>query len=322
MFDYIPQEPMSTFNTLIVHEQIISKPNEWDIPLYTIAQKQLKTMTPDELDADWRLNDFFGTIAVINMPQDTARLERITGELNGIGTYDFEIFPGIDGRTLDPAIWQKFKLNRLKHKNKDFNNFDRMHQGEAGCYMSHYLLIKQTKEAFDRALEELQLAKAAHDRLAISNATEKVRKYSRLLIFEDDNGFGIVNEKKTKSSKTNAGVLFRKALKELPKDWDILYLMCIALEKSEKTSKHIRRIKRSAFANAYVINHKFYEPLIAILQQIEDPTVSEVLPVDKAISHKHYLFHAYAIYPSIAFQYNGVSTIDETSSSSLTQFQP
>lgn len=321
MFDFLP--PQQT----IVHEQLVALQDySWDSPPNLVAQEHLATMSPEELDLDWRLNDFFGTIAVINLPQDTFRLKRITEELNAIGTYDFEVFPAIDGRKeLDPAIWMKLKKNRLGNNieaNEKKNILDRLHQGEAGCYMSHYLLIKRTKEAFDNAINELKNALALNDPFALSDAKHKVRKYSRILIFEDDNGFGIVKKKKSKSSKKNLGTLFRKAIKELPKKWDMLYFMCAAHQKTQFTSTHLRQIKRSVFANAYAVNHTMYEPIISILKQIEDPEITEVLPVDKAISYNHYLYHVYAIYPSITFQYNGTSTIDSTFTPTLTQCQP
>lgn len=322
MLDYIPTEIKMSISP-ILHEQVVNG-QYWDTPLNVIAAEHLTTMTAEELDNDWRLGDFFGTIAVINLPQDTTRLERITKELNDIGTYDFEVFPAIDGRKeLDPSLWMKIKHTRSGNETKDDKkSLDRLHQGEAGCYMSHYLLIKRTNEAFDTAILELQNALSLNDQFAVSNAKSRVKKFSRILILEDDNGFGIVNTKKTKSSKKNLGTLFRKALKTMPKTWDMLYMMCVAQEKTKVTSKYLRQIKRSAFANAYVVNFTMYKPILSILKQIEDPTVTEVLPVDKAISYKHYLYKVYAIYPSIAFQYNGMSSIDSSTTPTLTQFQP
>lgn len=326
MFDFIPQE-VSTHLYPTAHELIVNQQYPWDIPLNAIAEEHLATMTKEELDSDWRLNEFFGTIAVINLPQDKKRLVRITKELNAVGTYEFEVFPAIDGRKdIDPSIWSKFTLNRLGNnipKNEKQSALDRLHQGEAGCYMSHYLLIKRTKDAFDKAINDLKNAETLNDELMIKEAIAKVHKYSRILILEDDNGFGIVNpKKKTKSSRNNSGTLLREAIKTLPKAWDMLYLMCAAHQKSQKISEHLYQIKRSAFANAYVINYTMYDPILAILAQIEDPSVKEVLPLDKAISYNHFLFNVYAIYPSIAYQYNGISSIDSTSKPTLTQCQP
>lgn len=327
MFDYMILEQTAKTAYQVVHEQVVSQQTySWDIPINVIAQEHLATMSSEELDNDWRLNEFFGTIAVINLPQDTERLKRITEELHAVGTYDFEVFEAIDGRKdLQPAIWKKLKKNRLKNpidKNEKKEILDRLHQGEAGCYMSHYLLIKRTKEAFDNAVNELQNAKSLNDEIAISNATNKVRKYSRILILEDDSGFGIVHEDKTQSSKKGVGILFRKALKTLPKRWDMLYLMSIAQEKTKKISEHIYQLRRSAFANAYVINYTMYAPIISILEQIEDPKIKEVLPLDKAISYRHYLYRVFAIYPSIAFQFDGTSTIDGVATPTLQQHQP
>lgn len=327
MFDNMILENTAKTASPVVHEQLVSQPTySWEIPIHAIAQEHLETLSSEELDNDWRLSEFFGTIAVINLPQDTERLKRITEELHAVGAYDFEVFEAIDGRKdLKPSIWKKLKKNRLRSpidNNEKKEILDRLHQGEAGCYMSHYLLIKRTKEAFDRAINELKNAKSLKDEIAISIATNKVRKYSRILILEDDTGFGIVNADNTQSSKKDVGTLFRKALKTLPKRWDMLYLMSIALEKSKKLSKHIYELRRSAFANAYVINYTMYDPIITILERIEDPKIKEVLPLDKAISYRHYLYRVYAIYPSIAFQFDGTSTIDGMITPTLKQHQP
>ncbi|MBA3816065.1 MAG: glycosyltransferase family 25 protein [Parachlamydiaceae bacterium] len=326
MFDFIPSENCMMSANPIVHEQLVNQQTySWDLPFTHIAQEHLDTMSPEELDNNWHLSDFFGTVAVINLPQDTARLDRITKELNAIGTYDFEVFPAIDGRKdLDPSLWMKLKKNRLSNidaKEKK-NILDRLHQGEAGCYMSHYLLLKQTKEAFDRAQNELKSAKYVMDELAILNATNKVRKYSRILILEDDSGFGVVNAAMSNSSTKNLGLLLREALKTLPRNWDMLYLMCAPHEKTKKISPHLYKLKRSVFANAYVVNYTMYEPILSTLKQIEDPEINEVLPVDKAISRLHYKYNVYAIYPSLAFQFDGVSTIDSISNPKLKQCQP
>lgn len=43
--------------------------NSWDIPLGQIAQEQLDSFSPEELDRDWKLTAFFGTVTAINMLQ-------------------------------------------------------------------------------------------------------------------------------------------------------------------------------------------------------------------------------------------------------------
>jgi hypothetical protein len=54
-----------------------------------------------------------------------------------------------------------------------------------------------------------------------------------------------------------------------------------------------------------------YAPLVEKLKKIEDPSITEIFPVDCEIAALHHLFHVYAIYPSIVFSQGGVSNITE-----------
>lgn len=327
MIPYPPYENID-IPPLVVHEHIVASKHmaSWDIPLGSVAKRHLATMSDEELDNDWKLNEFFGTIAIINLPNDIDRLKRVTEELKRIGTHEFEIFSAIDGRkTLDISIWDKLCHNR---DNVDASTpegqqaLDRLHQGEAGCYMSHFRLIQKINNTFNEALKELETVTLTQNSQAIAAAKNLVRKFSRILILEDDNGFGIVNVKKTKSSKVGCGHILRQAIQDLPDNWDMLYLTCAAHEKSKAVAAHLYRLKRSVFLNAYVINYTMYDSLIDTLKQIENPLVSHVLPVDKAISGIHYRYHVYAVYPSIAFQYEGKSSINSTQTYKLRQGQP
>lgn len=328
MLDFTTYEAINYPSSTAHHKLLdVTSREYWEISLKQTAKKHLTLMSDDELDADWKLNEFFGTIAIINLPKDTERLSRTIGELQHIGVYTYEIFPAIDGRSeVSPHIWQKFVDN--PRTTFDINTpegklaFDRLRQGIAGCYLSHYYLIQQAKAAFDSALMQLEIAAANRDPLAIDLAKDLVRKYSSILILEDDNGFGIVDSKGASSSKKGVGRLLRQALIEMPDGWDMFYFMCAAHEKTKSTSKHLRRLKRSVFQNAYVINHTMYEPLIKALKQIEDPLIRTMKPVDKAISFIHHQHKVFAIYPSIAFQYNGISNIDSNTSDKLGQWQP
>lgn len=326
MFDYLPHETID-ISSPIVHESVVAKNvSSWDISLSSMAKLHLATMSDEDLDKDWRLNEFFGTIAIINLPNDTERLTRVTEELISIGTQEFEVFPATNGRKDLPAsIWTKLYHNRNDIDTKLPEGklaLERLHQGEAGCYMSHYRLVQSIKIAFDTALKQLKKARAIQNPQAIAEAKNMVRKYSRILILEDDNGFGIVNEEKKTSSKVGCGRLLRQAIKDLPDNWDMLYITSSAHEKTKKVARHLYKLKRSVFLNAYVINYTMYDPIIDTLKQIEDPLISQVWPVDKAISKIHYRYNVFAIYPSIAFQYDGKSSIDSTHTYKLRQGQP
>ena len=100
MFDYYP--PIICEAPEIVHECFIEceaiEKEVWDIPLSSIAINQLKSMSDEELDANWCLNEFFGTIAVINLPSYEKRFKLVTEELKGVGVDSFMRFTGIDGR--------------------------------------------------------------------------------------------------------------------------------------------------------------------------------------------------------------------------------
>lgn len=327
MFDYLPPDCIDT-SVSIVHERMVNldHPASYEIPFSVIVKKHLGTMTDEELDTDWKLNELFGSIVVINLPEDTERLYRVTEELNRVGVFDYEVFPAINGRKeLDASIWRKFHSNREEF---DINTpegqqaLNRLHQGEAGCYMSHYKVIQYVNESFDNALKQLRNAMKKGDQNAIWNAKKLVRKYSRVLILEDDNGFGIVNDDGISSSKAGTGRLLRQALLEIPEDWDMLYLMCAAHEKTKSTSPRLRRLKKSVFLNAYVVRHTMYEPIIKALKKIEDPQVTNVSEVDKAISNIHHRHKVFAIYPSVAFQYDGRSSISSMDTNKLTQCQP
>jgi len=310
MFEYPCNETIDV-TPQIVEEQVMER-EAWDIPLSLIAENHLSCMSSQELDDDWRLNDFFGTIAVINLPASVERLQKITQELHDIGTYSFTVFKGIDGRReLDASIWSKLHHNRENIDTSTIEGqlaLDEIHKGEAGCYMSHYTLIRQIKEAFDAAMIELRSAQASAEPEAIQNAERKVRQYSRVLILEDDAAFGILKSK-TEITKKGSGRILRKALKELPMNWDMLYFVARPKGYVRKKSSHLLILRRSISALAYAVNHTMYNFLIETLSKIEDPEETEMCPVDNAISAIHYLHEVFLITPSIAFQQKGKSDI-------------
>lgn len=313
MLDYIQADAP------IIHERIMEVKKDantslsWYIPLCQIADNHLSHMSKRELDADWKLQDFFGTIAVINLPDAKDRLQRITQELHSIGVDDFTVFPAIDGRKeLDSAIWNKFYLNLHNidsSTDEGKHALDLLHQGQAGCYMSHYQLIQQIKKAFDNAWIKLELAKTLNDKEGIYDAEQEILKYSRVLILEDDCGFGFLDQSTDAISKKGAGKLLRQAFSELPDDWDILYLIAHATEPTIEASSHLRKLGRGWCMMAYAINFKMYDSLVEHLGKIEDPDVTHIWPVDSEIYEIHQLYNVYAIYPSIAYAQNGVSHI-------------
>lgn len=268
-----------------------------------IAEQDLATMTDQEMDNDWKLDEFFGSTVVINLTQAKDRLKQATEELQSVGSTQFEIFPAIDGQNdVKEAYWRKFKRNWANidtSKDEGQAALERLHKAEAGCYMSHYKIIQKMKEGFDQS--------------------PNIKKFSSVLVLEDDNGFGIVNTTKTEASKTGVGRIFRKAMQELPDNWDMLYLLALPLEPFQPFSPHLAKAGEFLCTNAVAINAKMYGPILKLLSKIEDPTVSTVLPMDRSFSFLNKLFRCYAIHPSIAYQHMGTSAISQKHKPFLTQ---
>lgn len=329
MFDFIPVERFD-LSVPVVHEVVVTDDENplWAPNLNNIASRHLATMSDDELDNDWKLNEFFGTIAVINLPRASERLLNMTKELNQIGVGSFEKFQAVDGRTEVPdSIWMKFVRERsrgklIPHSYKDKEQIWNMFHAEAGCYLSHYQLIKSVKDAFETNLRQFEEAKATNDAELISNAQNAVRKCSRLLILEDDGGFGFVAEDKQTVIKKGVGRHLREALQELPADWDMLYLVVHVQEPTKEISPHIRKVKRTWCCVAYAINYTMYGNLVDHLKKIEDPAVKAMLPVDNEIGKINENYHVYAIYPSIVYHQAGTSQISSRKNPELWQGQP
>lgn len=329
MFDAVPVEHLDV-STPIVHECVVTREDNphWNDSLNSIAARQLSTMSDEELDKDWKLNEFFGTIAVINLPSATKRLEGITKELANVGATSFETFRAVNGRTeLESIIWKKFirkkhggrfRDDSRKSREQVFNVF----KGEAGCYMSHYRIIQKVKDAFETSLEELKEAEGTANAELIENAQNKVRKYSRLLILEDDAGFGFVESDMMTVTKEGVGKHLREALINLPPDWDMLYFVVGVHEPTKKISAQLRKIRSSWCQAAYVVNNSMYSDLVDYLKKIEDPKVRSVLPIDSELGQLHRFYNVYAIYPSVVYHQMGTSDITTKHTPKLWQGQP
>ena len=278
-------------------------------------------------DNNWQLNQYVGSVIVINLPEAHERLEKIAWELQAIGTLEFEIFPAVVGsKVVSESLWKKFDRNWAKIDESTLIGQKRLadqHKAEAGCYLSHYLVVKMIKKRFEDAQIELQAAVARGDDEAILKALQKTAKYSSVLILEDDNGFGIVKPDKLTVTLTETGHIIKTAFEELPRDWELLYLMAGAKEPTLDHSRYLKQlVGRTICSNAYMIHYPIYESYIAHLGRIYHPYVNSVNPVDVEISKLHKDHQAFAIYPSIAYQNKGFSFIMDRTTQKLRQLQP
>lgn len=291
-----------------------------------VAREQLESLSRAAMDENWMLYDYFGCLYVINLPESTVRLETITKDLKDIGIEQFDILPAINGRTSVPRrFWKKMKYNWANFhlsKKSGREKFKKQRQGEAGCYLSHLKVIKLAKEHFDEAKDMLRQAILEGDNEAMQAACAQARKYSSVVILEDDNGFGIVAPNKQEATLNKVGKLFRKAMAELPQDWDMFYFMAWSRQPEKRISPHIVKLREGLFNNAYAVNHKFYATAIAHLERILEPEVNSVLPLDAAFGEIHRKYHCYAVTPAIAYQKEGVSNITSHNWRRFRQIQP
>lgn len=293
----------------------------------TNASVQLHDLSYAEMDRDWMLGEYFGSIYVINLPRASDRLEKVRLSLAEVGAKEFEIFPAIDGRKeISEALWRKMDRNwaRLDLSTEEGKEaFDRQRQAETGCYLSHLGVIKKVNALYEQA--RLDLARLQHQGGSLddlSDALQRLKSNSSVLILEDDNGFGIVSPDRRSASLAGVGRLFRKAMEELPLDWDMLYLMAWSRTDPEPFSPHLFKLTYAILMNAYAVNASCYETVIEHLEKIDDPQVTSISPVDSAMAELHAELNCYAITPSIAYQREGTSSIIGVKRETYRQAQP
>jgi GR25 family glycosyltransferase involved in LPS biosynthesis len=282
-------------------------------------------MSESQLDANWKLESYFSNIYVINLARAPERLAKITQSLKEIGTTNFEVWRATDGKTeIEESIWRKLFMNWSKIDTSSPEGMELLEsqfKGEAGIYLSYFRLISHVRENYQRAQQQLQIAQKANGQTQIDQAAQQVKKFSRFLALEDDNGFGFVNADLRSATRARAGSLFRKAMLELPDDWHMLYLHAAPREAPEVKSEHLAKMKRGLLLNAVAISHRAYDPLYDLLKKIFDPSTTQVRPVDGEISYYHLKAPCFAVVPSLAYQEAFTSSITSKPTQLLRQLQ-
>jgi GR25 family glycosyltransferase involved in LPS biosynthesis len=135
--------------------------------------------------------------------------------------------------------------------------------GELGCHLSHLKIIELAQK----------------------------EKYERILILEDDVEF-----------HKNFARLFPKYIKDVPKEWDLLYFGGNHAEEPLPFSKNILRVSSTKCTHAYAIHQRMFEPLINGLISCE-------VMVDLYYGQIQRNYNCYIFYPHIAWQHPGKSYI-------------
>ena len=130
------------------------------------------------------LNNFFDKIFLITIKRNKNRVDQF---LRNNPTLAIEVFCGIDGKELFPDLdyVSQFPMEFFLQNELSYDRCRIWNKGQLGCNMSNLLLQKSIIE----------------------------NKLKKVLILEDD---AYLIEDKLK--------MFALAIKELPKDWDLLYL--------------------------------------------------------------------------------------------------
>jgi hypothetical protein len=278
----------------------------------SLAREQLRSMSPEELDADLGLEGFFGISYVINLPHARERLRRVTDGLHEVGLRSFRVWEGTNGRNADEVpehVWRKMSLNWLElDAGTPFGAqaLEYLHQGEAGCYLSHFRLLRFVRDRFQEARRQVAEARDAGQ---MAEAAARARAWSSVLVMEDDNGFGFVDEDRRTARRPGVGRLLREAMAELPPDWDMLYFMAESEAPAIQVSPHLKQLRHGLVTNAYAVSHRMYDALVERLGRIEDPAVVDLRPVDGEMATLHETHRCYAISPAIAYQREGQSQV-------------
>ena len=280
-------------------------------PIQIIANEHLENYSPEELDLNWRLHEFFDTRIVINLDRATERLTTFTEETQKIGIPSVDRFSAVDGATqVPPSIWNKFYLNRC---NVDLSTevgqkiFNRIRTREAGCFLSCLGVYQKIKNSFDAALQNLREAEKSQDQDKIIAAKGLVASSSRALIFEDDAAFGFLQDKG--ATKEGAGYYPNKALAQVPEDWDILYLFVYPTEPTVQITENIQQVFGSWCLLAYVIRYTVYDDLVKEFEKIYDPEVTKLPTNDLTFSAFQRSRKTYALSPAVVYASGGESTI-------------
>ncbi len=333
----------------------------------SLAIKELKEMGLEEQNRDYHLLKYVGHARIINLDRDHLRLTGANEHFAKIGVAPggVERFPAVLGRELPREIWDRFPNppNYPLDTPEKIAGIDKWHQSQAGCYMSHYRIIQESKmnhtkakDDYERIQQELTALKkqnptyhlplgSAHVKAKIhqldqelAEALERIKRFSSVLVMEDDNRFGRVLDKvKKETTLENVGVVFRQVMKELPDDFDMLFLASITSEKetwgkmkdipgAKNTRNRLKKIENERIVkldyghatNAYIVHARFYDTLIEKLKIIDIPG-QPLKAVDVLIAELMENSKTYLAVPPIAYQGGDLSNV---SSRDLPLIQP
>lgn len=281
------------------------------------AENDLATMTDQELDTNWKLNDYFGHVKVISSNPDSSRFQRCQREMQQIGLHTYEIVPGVNGALLDPELWQRAD-------NWDANDTDWQKQGRMGCLMAHYQAILDSAERWEKACQKKEALQADPDPDVdqLQEIEQEIKTYSSLLMIEDNTGFGVVTGDQT-ATLLGCGRRWRQVAAALPAHWDMLYLVTMADNwgPSVQISQELVRLRYGVLTKCYAIQAPFYR---VVLDHFEKTfrSLGTIAPVDHVLAALHREHRCYApLGIGLAYRFGSTSEV-QSSPGIIRNWQP
>jgi len=276
--------------------------NGFEIDHQGSAQQDLATMSKDELNKDWKLLDKIGHVRIINLDKHKDRLKGALDNLKDVGLKadQVERFPAILGNNLPRTKTSRMDNN---HRNydpiKEKDKFENLQKRQTGCFMSHYTVIKEAKAAHDKAKQQFalidgQIKLAEQSQKTDAEALKKlkselniakgnIRKYSSVLVIEDDSRMGRQTGDFSFTLK-HVGVVFRKVMMELSDDYDMFFFAAKELRGCQASGKEwLRKIRDFHDLSCYVVHSRFYDKFLNQLKVIEDDSAGKLIAVDREL---------------------------------------
>jgi GR25 family glycosyltransferase involved in LPS biosynthesis len=217
-----------------------------------------------------KLNTIFPNILLINLKNRTDRIISLKDHLTKIGHSNLS-YTRIDA--IDKSQIQKKHFEAMKNDLLPTLMGEDHRAGRYACYLSH---IKALEHARDQGMDHV-------------------------LILEDDVRF--------KPKELSNGYL-NAVFKELPSEWDFLFLGHFEMKSSKRVdhSEHLIRPGHPYDLHAYVVKRPMYNRLLAILKA--EFTKEKMRPIDVVVAEEiapHY--EVFACKENVAIQDEGISTI-------------
>ncbi len=237
------------------------------------AQLSKTLANPSSILWDYKkLNDSFPNVRLINLDRAPNRIEGLNKHLTMIGEQDFKY-------TRLSATDAKKLLDKECRKMSDscsaIKNGKPDYAGRYACFQSHLRALKEAKE----------------------------KNLPTILILEDDVRF---------SPNHLSGAYLQKTLKELPENWDMLFLGHYDYEpnKAKNYSDHLVRPGCPYDLHAYVVNARMYDRLINSLEAELKKENGQMRAIDVVIGEDIAPNNeVFACKANVAFQDEGQSSI-------------